>query len=234
MTTMDPLEIDDSALEALPAEDVISWAVDRCGSQLTLACSFQDCVIVDLAVQVDPHLDVVFLDTGFHFPETLAYVEEVRRRYDLDLRVVAPGPEAGPWPCGSARCCELRKVAPLDAALAGRRGWMTAVKRCDSPARAEAPVASWDEERGMLKVNPLAAWSDDDVDRYIADRRLPVHPLVGRGYLSIGCWPTTAPVADGEDRRAGRWPSSAKTECGLHRWAGNRSDETTPSAEELS
>ena len=111
--------------ETAPAGKVMRWAVERFGGALTLASSFQDCVIIDLAVGVDPGIEVLFLDTGFHFPETLAYVEEVRARYDLNLRVMTPGPEADAWPCGTERCCELRKVEPLDRALQGRAAWIT-------------------------------------------------------------------------------------------------------------
>lgn len=203
-------------LEAAPATAAIAWAHQRFDGAVSLACSFQDCVVVDLAVSVDPAIEVLFLDTGFHFPETLAYVEQVRARYDLNLKVLTPGPEAEDWPCGSRRCCELRKVVPLDGALAGRAAWLTGLKRVDAATRADAPIVSWDDRRGLVKVNPMAAWTDDDVARYSADHGLPVHPLVPRGYLSIGCAPTTRPVSPGEDPRAGRWAGTDKTECGLH------------------
>lgn len=203
-------------LEHAPAEDVITWAVGRFGGSLSLACSFQDCVIIDLAVKVDPRIEVVFLDTGFHFEETLSFVDEVAASYDLNLRVVRPGDEADSWPCGSEKCCQLRKVAPLDRVLAGRGAWMTAVKRCDSPTRVLTPVLGWDPSHAMVKVNPLALWTHQDVDDYIAAHSLPSHPLVSRGYLSIGCAPVTSPVAAGADPRSGRWAGSKKTECGLH------------------
>jgi len=213
---LEELEWRSSEFETAPAGKVMGWAVERFGGALSLACSFQDCVIIDLAVEVDPGIEVLFLDTGFHFPETLAYVEDVRARYDLNLRVLTPGPEAQAWPCGSERCCELRKVEPLHRALQGRAAWMTGLKRCDAPTRAEAPIVSWDEARGLVKVNPVATWSDDDIASYQADHGLPVHPLMTQGYLSIGCAPTTRPVAPGEDARAGRWSGMGKTECGLH------------------
>jgi phosphoadenosine phosphosulfate reductase len=223
MTTGADIDVDLGELDRVSAElehaaagTVVAWATERFGGRVSLACSFQDCVIVDIAVRVDPAIEVLFLDTGFHFPETLEYVEQVRARYDLNLRVLRPGPEAAAWPCGTARCCELRKVAPLDAALADRLAWLTGLKRVDSPTRADTPVASWDLARGLVKVNPLATWTDADVTSYISDHGLPVHPLVPRGYLSIGCAPTTRPVAPGEDPRAGRWSDSDKTECGLH------------------
>ena len=218
-----PIDVDLQELDALagelehaPAGKVVAWAVERYAGRVTLACSFQDCVVVDIAVAVEPGIEVLFLDTGFHFPETLAFVEQVRERYDLNLRVLRPGPEADAWPCGTERCCELRKVAPLDNALQGRLAWLTGLKRVDAPTRADAPIVSWDAARGLVKINPLATWTDDDVANYVADHGLPVHPLVPRGYLSIGCAPTTRPVAPGEDPRAGRWAGSGKTECGLH------------------
>jgi len=130
--------------------------------------------------------------------------------------VVTPGPDAEAWPCGSDRCCELRKVVPLNGVLEGRDAWMTGLKRVDTPARASTPIVKWDSARGLVKVNPIARWTDNDVTSYEADHHLPVHPLIGQGYLSIGCRPTTRPVSVFEDRRAGRWPGTDKTECGLH------------------
>jgi phosphoadenosine phosphosulfate reductase len=206
----------EARLDKAPAGKAIEWAVGEFGRDLVLAASFQDVVLIDLAVKVDPGIEVVFLDTGAHFPETLAFVEEIRTRYDLNLTVTHPVPEASDWPCGSARCCEFRKVAPLRAALAGQRAWLTALKRSDAPTRAAAPVVGWDASFGLVKVNPLAAWTDDDIDSYLADHGLPVHPLVPKGYRSIGCAPTTRPTAEGEDPRAGRWAGTGKTECGLH------------------
>lgn len=203
-------------LERAPAGDVVEWAVGEYGRDLVLAASFQDVVLIDLAVKVDPAIEVVFLDTEAHFPETLHFVEEVRARYDLQLTVTRPGPESSGWPCGSARCCELRKVAPLRAALVGKRAWLTALKRSDAPTRAAAPVVGWDDSFDLVKVNPLATWTDGDIDSYLVDHDLPVHPLVRQGYRSIGCAPTTRPTARGEDPRAGRWAGTAKTECGLH------------------
>ncbi len=206
----------DARLEHAPASKAIEWAVERFGRHLVLAASFQDVVLVDLVTKVDPTIEVVFCDTEAHFPETLAFVEEVRARYGLRLTVTEPGPEAAEWPCGTARCCELRKVEPLRRALAGKRAWLTSLKRVDAPTRANASVVGWDHVFGVVKVNPLATWTDEDVDGYLKDHDLPVHPLVPRGYLSIGCAPTTRPVVAGEDHRAGRWAGSGKTECGLH------------------
>jgi phosphoadenosine phosphosulfate reductase len=215
---MDPRELVavSGDFETAAASAVIQWAVDRFGDRVSLACSFQDCVLVDVAVKVDPAIEVLFLDTGYHFPETLEYVEQVRARYNLNLRVLTPGPEAADWPCGSDRCCELRKVAPLDDALEGQLAWLTGLKRVDAPTRADAPIVAWDDGRSIVKINPLATWSDDDIVQYVADHDLPSHPLMSRGYLSIGCAPTTRPVSLGENPRSGRWSGTGKTECGLH------------------
>jgi len=201
--------------EADPAE-IVEWAVERFPDQVALAASFQDAVLLDLAVGVDPRIEIVFLDTGFHFPETLAYVERLRRRYDLNLLVMHPEVGLDEFPCGSSRCCELRKVAPLVRALRGRSAWITGLKRVDTPERSDAPVIAWDPGRNMVKVNPVAAWDDDDLDAYVAAHDLPRHPLSYVGYVSIGCAPTTVPVPEGHHPREGRWAGSGKTECGLH------------------
>jgi len=203
-------------LEAAPAEEVVGWAVDLFGPRLSLVCSFQNCVLIDLATRVDPLVEFIFLDTGSHFAETLAFAGEVRTRYELNLRVTTPGPDAEAWPCGSERCCEQRKVTPLNRAVAGQTAWMTGLKRVDTPDRATGPVVGWDCSRGLVNVNPLARWSHDDVARYEADHRLPIHPSRHAGYSSIGCSPTTRPVSLFEDPRAGRWPGTGKTERGLH------------------
>lgn len=206
----------DARLAHAPASKVVEWATGRFGPELVLAASFQDIVLIDLAVKVDPGIEVVFCDTEAHFPETLEFVGTVRARYGLNLTVTKPGADAADWPCGSARCCELRKVEPLRRVLAGKRAWLTSLKRADAPTRAGAPVVGWDAVFGVVKINPLATWTEDDVDSYLKDHDLPVHPLVAKGYLSIGCAPTTRPVAEGEDHRAGRWAGTGKTECGLH------------------
>jgi phosphoadenosine phosphosulfate reductase len=217
-TRMDAVALaaESARLERAGALETLRWTIEQFGSRVALACSFQDCVIVDLATQIDPGLEVIFLDTGFHFPETLEFVELVRERYRLNLTVTHPDASADPWPCGTAECCQRRKVDPLFRALNGKSAWLTGLKRCDAATRASIPVVGWDEARQMVKVNPLAAWTDAEIASYILERELPNHPLLARGYLSIGCAPTTRPVALGEDPRAGRWSDSDKTECGLH------------------
>jgi phosphoadenosine phosphosulfate reductase len=202
--------------ETAPASKIIRWVTEQFGDSIVLAASFEDIVLIDLTTKVAPRVEVVFLDTEAHFPETLQFVETTRARYDLNLTVTKPGPEAAAYPCGSAQCCQFRKVAPLRQALAGKKAWLTSLKRSDGPTRADAPIVSWDEAFGLVKINPLATWTIDDITSYLKDHDLPEHPLVSQGYLSIGCAPTTRPVGEGEDVRAGRWAGMDKSECGLH------------------
>jgi phosphoadenosine phosphosulfate reductase len=214
--TSDDLEIISKEFETASASKVIRWAVDTFGDSLVLAASFEDVVLIDLVSKAAPSIEVIFLDTEAHFPETLSFVEEVRQRYSLNLTVTKPGPDAAAHPCGSEQCCQFRKVAPLRRAVAGNDAWMTSLKRVDGPTRADAPIVSWDAAFGLVKINPLVTWTDEDIASYLADHDLPVHPLVHQGYRSIGCAPTTRPVAPGEDPRAGRWAGLDKSECGLH------------------
>ncbi len=172
---------------------------------------------MDLAVAVDPGIEVVFLDTEAHFPRD----PRVRRDDPCPLRPQPDRDEAGgqgaeSFPCGSAQCCQYRKVLPLRDALAGNEAWLTGLKRVDAPTRGAAPIVSYDDSWGMVKINPLATWTDADIAGYESDHDIPRHPLLSEGYLSIGCAPTTRPVAEGEDPRAGRWSGTDKVECGLH------------------
>ena len=201
------------SLEGAPASRVIRWAVDRFSPHLSLLASMTDAVLIDLAVKVDPSIEVVFIDTGHHFPETLETLERVRRHYGLNLRIVTVGPE--PAPLGAEGCCSATKVAQLDRALVGRDAWLSGLRRSEAVTRADAPIVGLDR-RGVVKVNPLATWTDDDVAGYIAEHGVPVNPLVFQGYLSVGCRPCTFPVTAGDDPRSDRWAGTDRTECGLH------------------
>ena len=207
-------------LESLPirqaAEGAIAWVVENFGDAYAVASSFQDAVLIDLVIKADPAAEIIFLDTDFHFPETLAFVERLRKTWKLNLTTTHPAIGREESPCGSPGCCQLRKVEPLNAALKGKAAWVTGLKRVDTPEREAAPIIAWDPQRNMVKVNPVATWSDEDIDEYLAEHRLPRHPLTYVGYVSIGCAPTTQPIADGHHPREGRWPGSDKTECGLH------------------
>jgi phosphoadenosine phosphosulfate reductase len=203
-------------LEDAPAAEIVRWAVETFGERLCLTASMADAVLIDVATRVAPDVEVLFIDTGYHFPETLQTVEGVRRRYHPNLRILdADVPLDDRWRIDTDGCCAARKVAPLEEALAGKDAWMSGLRRADGPGRADTPVVAHDKRR-LVKVNPLATWSDADVADYIARHHVVVNPLLGRGYSSIGCWPCTRAVAPGEDARAGRWSGTTKTECGLH------------------
>ena len=202
--------------ERLPASKIIEWAVESFGHHLAMSASMTDAVLIDLATKVDPAIEVIFIDTGYHFPETLATVEEVRRHYGLNLRMMTVArQEEELWEADPENCCSAVKVGQLDRALAGKTAWMSGLRRQESDTRSGAPIVSRDL-RGLVKVNPIATWTDQDVANYIADNDIIVNPLTLRGYPSIGCMPCTTPVADGEDPRAGRWRGKDKSECGLH------------------
>ena len=204
-------------MEGRPPSEIIEWAVEAFSPHLLLATSMTDAVLIDLAVKVDPAIEVMFIDTGYHFPETLETLAVVRRRYGLNLRLMTPVPQDEElWRKDPEMCCSMLKVNELERALAGKRAWMSGLRRTETPERATAPVVGLDA-RGLVKVNPIATWSDEDVSRYIDEHGVPVNPLLARGYPSIGCMPCTQPVATGDDPRAGRWAGLDKTECGLHR-----------------
>ena len=202
--------------ERLPAAKIIQWAVDAFSPHLCMTASMTDAVLIDLAVKVDPAIEVVFIDTGYHFPETLETVETVRRRYGLNMRIMTVAHHAEElWKLDPENCCSAIKVGQLDRALAGKAAWMSGLRRVEAASRDAAPIVVRDL-RGLVKVNPIATWTDDDVAGYIADHGVPQNPLVHQGYLSIGCQPCTKPVAPGDDPRSGRWEGRDRTECGLH------------------
>jgi len=202
-----------------PAAEVLAWAVATFGSDLTVACSMQDGVLVDLAVRADPGVEVVFLDTGFHFPETLETARRLEARYGLNLVTLRPDARAPTYrTVGTEACCEARKVEPLERHLARRAAWVTGLRRAESPSRAAASTVEWDAGRGLVKINPIVAWSDDDVAAYMAANDIVVNPLRDKGFDSIGCAPCTLPGAG----RSGRWAGSDRLECGLHLVAEGR------------
>ena len=212
-------------LEGASAQEVVRWAAATFGSRLAVAGSMQDAVLPHLVGQALPGVDVLFLETGYHFPETTATRNRVAR--ELPVTVVDVLPRAtvaeqdqlhGPrlHERDPNLCCYLRKVEPLAEALEGYEAWVTGVRRDEAATRANAPVVGWDEAHAKVKVNPLVRWSLDDVHAYEDEHDLPVHPLTRNGFPSIGCAPCTRRVAPGEDPRSGRWSGSAKTECGIH------------------
>jgi phosphoadenosine phosphosulfate reductase len=212
-------------LELAPAEVILEWAVATFGARFAVASSMGDAVLAHLASRVAPGIDVVFLDTGYHFVETIGTRDAVAATLPVNLVTVRPeqsvaeqdatyGPEL--FARDPDLCCALRKVRPLQEALAGYDAWATGLRRDETRDRVIAPVIGWDEAKRKVKVSPLARWTGDDVERYVAEHGVLVNPLVHDGYPSIGCWPCTRRVAPGEDPRSGRWAGTAKTECGIH------------------
>lgn len=208
------------------ADAVVQWVASHVETRrAAVACSMADAVLPHLVSQSLPGVDVLFLDTGYHFDETRATRDEVART--LDVRVVDVLPEqtvaeqdaqygAKLHDRDPGLCCQLRKVEPLKRALAGYELWFTGVRRDEAPTRTNTPLISFDARHGLIKVNPLAAWSFDELTDYANRHRVPVNLLVYNGYPSIGCAPCTRRVAPGDDPRSGRWAGSAKTECGIH------------------
>ncbi len=198
---------------ATPAE-VIQWACDRFWPRLVMTASFADTTLIDIATGVHADIEVIFLDTGFHFAETLNTVRLAMERYQLNLTVLRPDPAAPDlWAEGTTACCAARKVDPLDRYLATNAdAWLSGVRRADHPSRADAPIVSIDR-RGLVKVNPIAAMTDAEHEAHIVEHDVLVNALQLDGYASIGCWPCTEPSTDG---RSGRWAGSGKSECGLH------------------
>lgn len=207
----DPSALPD--LDGAAAEDIVAWAVSQFFPHMAVACSMQDAVVVDLAWRVEPAIEVFFLDTGFHFPETLATAERVRRRYDLNLVALPPVDDPAVYHRdGFEACCAARKVLPMERYLEDKRAWVSGVRRAESPTRADARAVEWDARRQLVKVNPIVGWGDEDVARYVAEHDVIVNPLAFQGYDSIGCAPCTRP-GQGRD---GRWAGTGKLECGLH------------------
>jgi phosphoadenosine phosphosulfate reductase len=211
------------------AERILAWTAETFGDRWIVASSFQDAVLVDLAATARPGVEVLFLETGYHFAETLGTRDAVEAMYPVrvvnalpDRTVAEQDAQEGPrlFERDPDRCCFLRKVVPLRRSLAGYDAWVTGVRRVDAPTRADTPVLDWDEPNGLVKINPLAAWTDEDMDAYIAEHNVLVNPLVSEGYPSIGCAPCTAKPAPGAEARSGRWAGQVKTECGLHRAGG--------------
>ena len=213
-----------AALEGRPPEEILAAVAPRFPGRIALACSFgaEDCVLVDVVARHRLPIDVFTLDTGFLFPETRALWSRLEERYGVRIAAApaelpAVDPEKpGPWKQDPDACCHARKVVPLRAKLGTLGAWVTGIRRDQTPDRAAASVVEWDARFGLVKLNPLAAWTAADVAEHARRHDVPLNALHDRGYLSIGCAPCTSPVKAGEDPRAGRWRGREKTECGLH------------------
>jgi phosphoadenosine phosphosulfate reductase len=213
-------------LEGQPADKIVEWALGEFGERFCVTSSFADAVLAHVVSKVAPGIDVVFLDTGLHFAETLRVREIVQRTLPVTVRSVRPeqsvaeqGEEYGPklWARNPDECCALRKVEPLERALDRYDAWAAGLRRDESPSRANTPVVQFEAARGKVKVSPLYNWTQADVDAYISRHNVPVNALLRQGYASVGCWPCTKRTPPGSDPRAGRWPMFDKSECGLHK-----------------
>jgi phosphoadenosine phosphosulfate reductase len=212
-------------LELAPAEHIVEWAVATFGERFCVTSSMGDAVLAHLASKVAPGVDVVFLDTGYHFVETIGTRDAVQATMPVNLLTITPVQSVEEQDATYGKdlyktdpdlCCKLRKVEPLATSLDGYDAWATGLRRAETKNRVIAPVIGWDAKKHKVKVSPLARWSDEQVEQYIADNGVLVNPLVYDGYPSIGCWPCTRRVAPGEDARSGRWAGTNKTECGIH------------------
>ncbi|GAA1573381.1 MULTISPECIES: phosphoadenylyl-sulfate reductase [Streptomyces] len=210
--------------DASPLE-ILRWAADTFGPRFCVTSSMEDAVVAHLASRAFPGVDVVFLDTGYHFEETIGTRDAVEAVMDVNVITLTPrqtvaeqDAEHGPrlYERDPDLCCALRKVLPLEEGLTAYDAWATGLRRDESPTRANTPVVGWDEKRRKVKVSPIARWTQDDVDAYVAEHGVLTNPLLTDGYTSVGCAPCTRRTAEGEDARAGRWAGRAKTECGLH------------------
>ncbi|WP_030681653.1 phosphoadenylyl-sulfate reductase [Streptomyces cellulosae] len=215
-------------LEDATALEILQWAVDTFGDRFCVTSSMEDAVVAHLASRARKgagQVDVVFLDTGYHFPETIGTRDAVEAVMDVNVITLTPkrtvaeqDAEFGPrlHDRDPDLCCKMRKVQPLEEGLKNYLAWATGLRRDESPTRANTPVVGWDEKRQKVKISPIARWSQDDVDAYVAEHGVLTNPLLMDGYGSVGCAPCTRRLLEGEDARAGRWAGRSKTECGLH------------------
>jgi phosphoadenosine phosphosulfate reductase len=212
-------------LDGAPALEILTWADEQFGSSWCVASSMADAVLPHLASQARPGVDVLFLDTGYHFAETIGMRDAVSSMLPITVKTLTPKRSVAEQDASFGarlyernpdQCCALRKVLPLREGLAPYTAWASGLRRDEAVTRASTRVVEWDHKRKMVKLNPIAAWTQDDVDSYIADNGILVNPLLFDGYGSVGCAPCTRRIGAGEDARAGRWAGTGKIECGLH------------------
>jgi phosphoadenosine phosphosulfate reductase len=214
-------------LEGASPQQILRWAVDRFHPRLTMATAFgaEGCCLIHMLAEIEPGVRIFNLETGYQFPETLELRERLRERYGIEVELVKPelsveeyeAEHGGPlYRIRPDQCCHDRKILPLRRAVVGQDAWISAIRRDQTVHRAVAGIVQWDAKFSLVKVNPLLSWTRKDVWSFIVENDVPYNPLHDRGYPSIGCWPCTAPVGEGEDERAGRWAGTVKKECGLH------------------
>ena len=215
----------DARFAGAPAAEVVSWAHTTFGSGLVVASSMADTHLVHLAQTAAPGIDVLFLDTGYHFAETIGTRDAVAQAYAVNLISITPRQTVAEQDAQYGarlhdrdpdRCCAMRKVEPLERGLKPYTAWINGMRREEAPTRSDIRVVGYDAKRNMVKISPIAAWTHQDVEDYVGEHGVLVNPLFFDGYTSVGCEPCTRRTQAGEDPRAGRWAGLAKTECGLH------------------
>ena len=216
------------ALEGKSPQEILSWAAETYQPGLTLACSFggpSGMVLLDMMMKIDRAVEVFYLDTDFLFPETYKLRDIAAAKYRFEpvgyMSLLTPSEQAKKrgdalWARDPDACCAIRKVEPNERALAGKKAWISGIRRDQSKTRGDIDIVQWDEKFGLVKLNPLASWTESQVWSYILDNGVPYNELHDRNYPSIGCTYCTKPVQPGEDPRSGRWQGFDKTECGLH------------------
>ncbi len=225
--TADQIAAASRQLDGASPQTILRWAVDTFGPKLTMATAFgaEGCCLIHMLAEIEPNVRIFNLDTGYQFEETLELRERIKRRYGIEVELVRPEltvaeyeeEHGGPlYRIRPDQCCHDRKLVPLRRAVAGYDAWVSAIRRDQTAHRAAAGVVQWDAKFNLVKVNPLLAWTKKDVWGFVLRHDVPYNPLHDQGYPSVGCWPCTRPVGDGEDERAGRWAGTAKKECGLH------------------
>jgi phosphoadenosine phosphosulfate reductase len=225
--TRDDIVNSNRLLEGKAPEEVLLWATATFPSRLTMATAFgaEGCCLIHMLADIEPTVRIFNLDTGYQFADTLELRERIKQRYGIEVEFIRPelsiqeyeAKHRGPlYVLQPDRCCHDRKIVPLRRALEGYEAWISAIRRDQTSHRAKAEVVQWDAKFGLVKVNPLLTWTKTEVWEFIAKHDVPYNPLHDQGYPSIGCWPCTRPVANGEDDRAGRWAGSERKECGLH------------------
>jgi phosphoadenosine phosphosulfate reductase len=205
--------------ESWSPQDIIAWAHGTFGADLVVTSSFGDPVLAHMTWSTVKGSTVTLIDTQYLFAQTLWYAKGLAEQTAGNLEVIAPAETVLPddlWQRDTDACCAIRKVAPLEHALANKSAWITGLRRDDSASRANTPLVSHDMLRDVIKVNPLANFTQSDYNKYLEVHGLNEHPLTSQGYTSIGCWPCTRPATDDGDARSGRWAGTEKTECGLH------------------
>jgi phosphoadenosine phosphosulfate reductase len=226
LSSVDLVEANLKLANARPQE-ILRWAVDTFSTKLTMATAFgpEGCAILHMLSEIDPSVRVFNLETGYQFAETLELRDQIARRYGIEVEYVSAESSRAEYEASNGgpiyatdpdRCCRDRKLLPLRRAVEGYDAWISAIRADQSSHRARADVVGWDSKFGLVKINPLLKWTKRDVWAFVVTNDVPYNPLHDQGYPSIGCWPCTKPVNQGDDERAGRWAGQAKTECGLH------------------